>query len=117
MSQYKSVRKTLYFMIKHHPIPLILNESIEVKLIEVCPERNREINLVMKAIELEIVQEMQRLRHAFAPKVLLFPKLIKWMVREPKIQEYEASWCINTWAMALNLMPFEDDTLLPIENL
>ena len=116
MSQYKSVRKTLYSMVKHHPIPLMLSESIEVKLNEACPERKREINLILMAVQLEIVQEMQRLRHAAAPTVLLFPKLIRWMVRDPKIQEYEASWCINTWAMALSLLPFEDDILLPIED-
>lgn len=82
---------------------------------DACPGAEQETELVMKARKFDIVNEMLILRHSMSPAVLL-PKLSRWLVRDAGIDEQDANWAINSWAMAFSLIPFADESLASAVN-
>ena len=78
----------------------------------VCPNHEREIVLVTTAIRCEIVSEMQRLCRCLIPSILL-PKLSRWLMRQTGMNSDEATWTVNSWAMALGTIPLVDE-ILPV---
>lgn len=79
-----------------------------------CPDRHREIQLIVSAIDCEIVSEMRRLGRT-AIISLLLPKLSRWLTRQSGIHIDEAVWAVNSWAMALGIISFVDETLPEIQ--
>jgi len=82
---------------------------------DACPGAEQETELVMKARKFDIVNEMLRLSHSMSLAVLL-PKLTRLLVRDAGIEEEDANWAINSWAMAFGLIPFVDESLASAVN-
>lgn len=74
----------------------------------------RECELVLLTYNLDVVQEMFRLHRATVPAIFILPKLIRRLSRDAVIAECEADWAVNSWAMALGLIPFSDKSLASI---
>ena len=85
-------------------------DEFHQSLLAACPDRAREIELIITAINCEIVSEMRRLGKTLIPSVLM-PKLIRWLMRQTTLNHQEASWAVFSWAMALGLVPFVEDEL------
>ena len=79
-------------------------------LLGACPGHEREIELIVTAINCEIVSEMQRLGNSLTPSILL-PKLIRWLMRQTKLEHSEASWTVLSWAMAIGIIPYVEGDL------
>lgn len=92
---------------------MLLNSKME--LMDTYPSAKREIDLVIMAIDLEIVQEMLRLRRSGMPVEFLLPKLIRWLSQDINTNNTEAKWAVHSWAMAFGLISFTDEILLPID--
>lgn len=117
MSQLQTVRQTLLSIVQpSHHIFLHADVSFRLRLLDTCPDAEREIDLLMAAFNSDTVNEMQRLRHGMPTEILL-PKLTRWLMRDAGIEEKEASWSVNSWAMALGLLPFADESLTPVEEI
>lgn len=113
MPQLQTVRKALLSLVQtHYPILLLSPVSFRLRLMDACPDTERETDLVLLAFKSDTVNEMQRLRQIM-PTTFLLPKLIRWLMRDTGIEENEASWAVNSWAMAFGLIPFADETLSP----
>lgn len=111
MNRNQTVRRMLQSFV--HPHDAILFHGVnhyQQRLLEECPEYEREIDLIIKAINCEVVSEMKRLHHAMPPSILL-PKLSRWLMRQTSLGENEASWAVYSWAMALGMIPFIDEEL------
>lgn len=91
-------------------------DEFRQSLLAACPDREREIELIVAAINCEIVSEMRRLGKSLTPSILM-PKLIRWLMRQTTLRHHEASWAVFSWAMALGLIPYvEEDLPLPVED-
>lgn len=82
---------------------------------DACPGAEQETELVMKARKFDIVNEMLRLRHSISMADLL-PKLSRWLMRDADIEEEDACWAVDSWAMAFGLTPFADEPLASVDN-
>lgn len=109
MTHNKSLRRKLQGMVSlYDPYLCSAPNRYQFALMESCPELEREIELIVMAINYEIVNEMRRLRYSLPPSLLL-PKLVRWFLRQTGICEDEAIWTVDSWAMALGMITFVDD--------
>lgn len=92
---------------------MLLDSKMES--MDTYPSAKREIDLVIMAIDLEIVQELLRLTRSGMHVEYLLPKLIRWMSLDININDTEAKWAVHSWAMAFGFIPFTDEFLLPID--
>lgn len=111
MTSHQTVRYTLKTLVAGHCCPLwdspeTYQEALEAR----CSDRPREITLIVLALQNEIVSEMFRLRNRLIASILL-PKLIHWLIRQSNLAHHEAKWAVDSWAMALDLLPFDDRDL------
>jgi len=119
MTSQETVRHVLRTIVARQCCPLWdSSETYERALGERCPDHAREIALIVLALQNGIVSEMFRLRNRLILSILL-PKLIRWLARQSDLAQYEAKWAVESWAIALGLLPFEDEDLgdqtLPVE--
>jgi len=85
-----------------------------MELANVCHSSQREFDLVRITHSMEIVHEMLRLHRTTMPPIFYLPKLTRRLARNAFIDEEEAGWAVNSWAMALGLIPFSEKTLASI---
>ncbi len=112
MSQSHSSRKTLALLINQHGAEPFLSEvTCKVKLMDCHLAHEREMELLVTAVKQQIPSEMRRLNNMH--HAILLPKLTRWLSREALLEEKEARWAIESWAMALGLIPFEEGELYP----
>ena len=111
MTSHQSVRKVLSMLVSSHCCPLWNTpETYEKVLGARCSDRPHEISLIVLALRYEIVSEMFRLRHRLI-SVILLPKLTNWLMRQSNLAHFEAKWAVDSWAMALGLLPFAEEEL------
>lgn len=77
-------------------------ERCEKYLLEKCPGCHEDIKLLISAAQVDVVSEMRRLNGRMYPELLL-RKSISWLVRQTDVTTEEATWVIETWAMALEI--------------
>lgn len=87
----------------------ILNEPkrIEAILKDYCYENRKEIFLIMSAINENIAQELQNVKHAVA-QLGIVNRLIKRLCDNLGITEDNAKWAVESWIYALDLNKEED---------
>lgn len=111
MTSQETVRDVLRTLVARQCFPLWDSfETYERALGAQCPDRSREIALIVLALQNGIVSEMFRLRNRLILSILL-PKLIRWLERQSDLTQHEAKWAVDSWAIALGLLPFEDEEL------
>ena len=111
MTSLQTVRHALRALVAGHCCPLWDSpETYQEALGVQCSDHRREITLIVLALQNEIVSEMFRLRNRLIASILL-PKLIHWLIRQSNLAHHEAKWAVDSWAMALGLLPFEDEEL------
>ena len=111
MKQDQTVRQLLLKLAyRHHSFMCNISDRYELGLKDGCASFKRERELIVMAINCEIVSEMLRLRHGLIPSLLL-PKLTRWLMRQTGIDQGEAAWTVNSWAMAFGIISFVDEDL------
>lgn len=112
MNKTISARRALQEILEYeemflfHPV-----EHYTDKLSKRCPDGGSEIRWLLTAFESEVVAELQRLGQRQIPSILL-PKMIHWLQRESALTAQEASWSVHSWAMAMGLIPFSEESEL-----
>jgi len=109
-----TIRRALFRLIQSH-LPLMphTEASIKTNLMCLCPQMEREINFILLIFTSDNVNEIVRLGK-FMPTIFVLPKLVRRLMRELNIQEAEANWAVNSWAMAFGVIPFTDELLIRI---
>lgn len=116
MSQIQTIRSVLSSLIKqHHTLTMYAAVSLRLKLMDACPGSEREIGLILQVFKSDTINEMLRLRKTL-PRSVLLPKLTRWLARDAGIEEVEANWIVNSWAIAFGIIPFEEETLTTDED-
>lgn len=114
MSQANSARHNLSWLIRYQSDDACFSESkCKSLLMDHNSLHQRENDLLATAVKQQIPSEMLRLKqlhHSF-----LLPKLTRWLIRETGMDENEAKWAVDSWAMALGLIPFADGSLYGLE--
>ena len=111
MKQRDTVRSALVELALRSDQPLWLtDEQVGQWLIARCHNQEQEIELIVAAIRCEIVSEMKRLYHGLAP-IFLLPKLTRWFIQQSGVENREALWAVESWAMALGLITFVEADL------
>ena len=115
MPQAPSIRKILCSLVNCHSRAICYSaQKCELLLLDNCSGQEREVNLLVKAIEREITSEMIRLGKTMSVEYLL-PRFTRWLSHEENIGMEEAEWSVNSWAMALGLIAFTEKHLIPPE--
>lgn len=90
-------------------------ERCEIQLQALAEEHGAKVLMLVQAVACEMVSELLRLhrlhRHNMHHLGLL-PKLASYLSgRTPGLSEFDSLWVMETWAMALNIMPVRFDTV------
>lgn len=111
MPRSQSIRQVLSSIVQPvlpaHPHSAV---ALKVALMDECPDADREIALLLQAFRSGAVRDMMRLRHFKSPVVLL-PKLSRLLARDTGVDDAASDWAVNSWAMALGLIPLVNDSL------
>jgi len=108
MSHTPSIRETLCLLLKQYGTELCFSAAkCKMLIMDNCHEQEREINLLITAIELEITSEMLRLKKTM-PVTVLLQKLIRWLAHETTVSDEDCRWAVDSWAMALGIIPFSE---------
>lgn len=117
MSQLPSIRKTLWLLLREHGTGLCYSaEKCKTTLMDNCLGHQREIDLLVIAIEREITSEMLRLKETM-PVLALLQKLTRWMTHETTVSEADCRWIVDSWAMALGVIPFSEMKLITLDGM
>lgn len=88
-------------------------ELCEKELQALAGEYEAKVSQLVQAVTCEVVSELLRL-HRKMPHLILLPKLAGYLRRRtPGLSEPESNWVIETWAMALNIIPVRFDIAQP----
>lgn len=86
-------------------------EHCEMQLQAMAVEYGEKVSLLVQAVACEMVSELLRL-HRNMHCLILLPKLASYLRRRtPGLSEPDSLWVMETWAMALNLIPASFDTV------
>lgn len=83
-------------------------------LMDNCQGHQREIDLLIIAIEREITSEMLRLKKTM-PVSALLQKMTRWLTHETKVSEEDCRWIVDSWAMALGVIHFSEMKLITLD--
>lgn len=110
-----SIRETLCLILKRHGTePCFSAVKCKMLLMDNCIDHKIEIDLMVTAIEREITSEMLRLKKTMPVSVLL-PKLTRWLTNETPASDEDSRWVVDSWAMALDIIPFSEMVLPSLE--
>lgn len=100
------LRKGLSKIISTQGPPLCFSVPLcEIQLQALAVEHGEKVSLLVQAVACETVSELLRL-HRKVNHLILLPKLAHYLRRRtPGLSEYDSHWVMETWAMALNIIP------------
>lgn len=88
-------------------------ERCEMQLQAMAVEYGEKVSLLVQAVACEMVPELLRL-HDKMHHLVLLPKLACYLRRRtPNLSEHDSHWVMETWAMALNIIPACFDAVDP----